>query len=206
MPQDKFGFITDSPRDGGEIVELENDGYIVFAFDESARDTIRKADPAIVWSVGRNTLDDVTTTTLLSEGQLLTYALIHSNVVKIEFYVGAPLTEAERRGGPWYPPERALLSIPSGRLSFHTYNTLPMGDNGDEPEEEGATVDVPPGDYVATVYRKNFDAIEDLMEEAEESGVDVYWNVTEFVVLTPIADAKPLDGGSTLLFKECVGL
>lgn len=70
---------------------------------------------------------------------------------------------------------------------------------------------MPPGEYVLTLYRKDWEATDervgwDLLEAASEAGIDVYdgERVDEVLVLTPAAEAAPLDATGDVLFRECL--
>ncbi len=208
MIKQDFSIVTGPIRKGAIPVHIYNEGLVVFLYDEAKEERIKDADPEIIWGAGENAFDDPTTQELLASGELLIYGLDGDGGVDFEVVVGAPLLEKELSGGKWYPPETGYLSLPSGRLCVHSYNTLPMGDNDDDPPDEGAVVEVPAGTYCVTLYRKDWDEMEDAgmvaFDAAQEAGIDVYGQgrVDEVIVLTPAQ--KPAAGTTNILFRNCL--
>ncbi len=208
MIKQDFRIVTGPIRQGATPVHIYNEGLVVFLYDEAQEARIIDADPEIIWGAGAEALEDPATQELLASGELLIYGLYGDGGVDLEVVAGAPLTEKELSCGQWYPPETGYLSLPSGRLCVHSYNTLPMGDNDDDPPDEGAVVEVPPGTYRVTLYRKNWDEMESAgmvtFDQAREAGVDVYGQgrVDEVIVLTPAAKAPA--GTTNILFRYCL--
>jgi hypothetical protein len=208
MLKQDFRIVTGPIRPGAIPVHVYNEGFVVFLYDEANEERIRDADPEIVWGAGAEALEDPTTQGLLAAGELLIYGLYGDGGVDLEVVAGAPLAEKELSCGQWYPPETGYLSLPSGRLWVHSYNTLPMGDNDDDPPDEGAVVEVPAGSYRVTLYRKNWDEIENAgmvtLGAAREAGIDVYGQgrVDDVIVLTPAS--KPAAGTTNILFRYCL--
>lgn len=207
-----FTLVTGPIRPDARPVHLYNEGLMVFLYDESREDAIRDADPKVVWWVGREILEDRATLDLLESRDLLLYAQPGDGGVDAEIVVGPDLRPEEMAPGIWDPPQSGWLRLPTGRLCVHSYNTLPMGDNGDEPLDEGAVVEVPPGTYRVTLRRKDWWRMEEEgvvdLEEAEEAGIDVFdgQRVDEVIVLTPLPEDREPPEGLNFLFKECVGL
>ncbi|MCL5278990.1 MAG: hypothetical protein M1376_03675 [Planctomycetes bacterium] len=208
MIQQDFRIVTGPIRQGAIPVHIYNEGLVVFLYDEASEERIRDADPEIIWGASPEAFEDRATQELLASGELLIYGLHGDGGVDVEVVVGAPLLEKELSWGKWYPPETGYLSLPSGRLCVHSYNTLPMGDNDDDPPDEGAIVQVPPGTYRVILYRKDWDRMEEAgtvsFDEAQEAGIDVYGQgrVDEVILLTP---AQKIPASTTnILFRDCL--
>ena len=208
MLKQDFRIVTGPVRPGAIPVHVYNEGLVVFLYDEANEVRIRDTDPEIIWGAGTDALEDLTTQELLAAGELLIYGLQGDGGVDLEVVVGSPLTEKELSGGQWYPPETGYLSLPSGRLCVHSYNTLPMGDNDDDPPDEGAVVEVPAGIYRVTLYRKNWDEMESAgmvtFDQAQEAGIDVYGQgrVDDVLVLSPVQKAAA--GTTNILCRYCL--
>jgi hypothetical protein len=134
--------------------------------------------------VGSDTLEDEATVALLSNGDLLVYGLAGDGGVAAEIVVGPGLTPEE----------------------------MAAGDNGAEPDDPGAVIEVPAGEYRLALYRKDWDAMQRAriadLEEAEQAGIRVrdHERVDEVIVLTPLEQDDLRPKGLNFLFKECVGL
>ena len=209
MPEQDFAIVTGPIRAGATPVHIYNDGLTVFLYDESSADHIRAADPKILEYSGADAFEDGPTKSLLSSGALLLYGLHGDGGVDVEIVVGAPLEPSELAGGSWLPVERGFLRAPSGRVWVHSYNTLPMGDNeGEDMDDEGIAVDVPPGDYEVRLYRKDWDRMEQDgidLDDAEAAGIDVYdgGRIDDVIVLTPTAAPIP-PSTANILFRDCI--
>jgi hypothetical protein len=208
MLKQDFRIVTGPIRPGAIPVHIYNEGLVVFLYDEANEARIRDADPEIIWGSDPEAFEEPATQELLASGVLLFYGLHGDGGVDVEVVVGAPLTKEELSSGTWDPPETGYLSLPSGRLCVHSYNTLPMGDNDDDPPDEGAVVEVPPGTYRVTLYRKDWDEMENagmmIFDQAQEAGIDVYGQgrVDEVIVLSPAP--KAADGTTNILFRYCL--
>ncbi|MBI3654684.1 MAG: hypothetical protein HY231_26935 [Acidobacteria bacterium] len=208
MSATKFQIVTGPIREGATAVHIYNDGLTVLLYDDAHEARIRQANPRIIWYSNRAALNDPTTTSLLEAGDLLVYGLHGDGGIDIEIVVGEPLTAAELSTGKWFAPESGYLTSPSGKLWIHSYNTLPMGDNGDHPTDPGALVIVPPDAYRLTLYRKDWDAMESAdivtLNQAEKAGIDVYGEgrIDEVIVLSPVGNA-PISCANTL-FRYCL--
>ncbi len=206
MVKQDFTIVTGPIRKGATPAHLYNEGIVVFLYDEANEQQIRDDDPKIIWGADPAAFKEPATRRLLAAGDLLFYGLQGDGGVDVEVVVGAPLTKEELATGKWFGPQTGYLSLPSGRLCIHSYNTLPMGDN-ENPEDEGGVVEVPAGTYRVTLYRKDWDAMEEAgmvtLDEAEEAGIDVsgQGRVDEVIVLTPAP--KPAKGTTNILFRDC---
>lgn len=184
-----------SIRDGSVRIYFYNDGLTVFLYDLSNENRIRESNPKIIWFAGTEAFEDEATKKLLESDTLLVYGLHSDGGVEPEIIVGEPLSDDELPKAIWLEPESGFLNLPTGKLCIHSFNTLPMGDNDDEPGDEGAVVEVPFGQYKITIYRKNSAAMYGAnMDWSEESA-------NEIIVLTPAAD---FTNTSNILFRYCL--
>lgn len=206
---EKFKIITGPIRQGALRVHVYNDGLTVFLYDAANESRIKSTDPKAIWYIDAETENDLATSSLTKSGDLLIYGMHGDGEVDLELLIGPDLTEEELRTGRWYEPQHGRINLPSGRVCVHSFNTLPMGDNEDETDGEGAILDVPAGSYAVTLHRKDWDTMEvegvaDL-EEAMEAGVKI-WDgerVNDVIVLTPLDSADDATEGG-ILFRECI--
>lgn len=162
-------------REDLNVVELKNEGLVVFLYDEKNRELIDQANPAVLHGLGgADPNDDLKALA----GQLVAYELAQDDDVRVGVGVGEPLTTKEKKGVPWLKAQTALLSLPSGKLCIESYNSLRLG--GADPDETGARVEVKPGEYTLTLHRVDTEKLE---EEHE--------GPSEVITLTPVAQLKP---------------
>lgn len=208
MSNQSFAIVTGPIRADARPVHIYNDGLAVFLYDEGHAAEIRGADPRILYYVDEEVFDDPSTKSLLAAGKMLVYGMHGDGGGDLEVIVGDPLDQEELATGRWYPTERGFLALASGKLNVHSYNTLPMGDNDEDPEDEGAIVDVPPGNYAVHLYRKDWEKMEEddiaNLDEADEAGIDVYEDgrVDDVIVLTPTDRVSA--GEANVLFRSCI--
>ncbi|MCC6155957.1 MAG: hypothetical protein IT367_19475, partial [Candidatus Hydrogenedentes bacterium] len=143
---------------------------------------------------------------VVERGLLVTYFLRQDDPIVVDVCVGPPLTKDEIKncGVPLMKPTQTIISIPSGRLRIDTPNTFRLNADaqanaeeyvkahGKQPndddlesfglEDKSGEVTVPPGDYVLTLYRVDFDKFDDDDDEDDETGFD---GPGELVLLTP---------------------
>ncbi|CAN5155227.1 hypothetical protein BH10PLA2_BH10PLA2_14310 [soil metagenome] len=119
----------------------------------------------------------------------LAYELFQDDEIFVEVHVGEPLTEAELAVARWLSPQRAMLDLPTGKLRIDTPNTMPL--DPEDHEDEAAIVDVPPGEYVLTLYRVDWKACE--VDEVKYEGPQ------EILVLTRAEDAEPVPKTAVIL-------
>lgn len=161
-------------RESSASVESYNEGLVVFLYDDSATGRIEEANPSILEGFGEDDALDPRLHDLAKRGELVVFELQGDGELSIELTVGQPLEPSEVDRGEWHlPVSHARLRVPSGRLRIEGYNNLQF-DPYTEEGEEGVIVDVPPGDYGLSLYRR------DMFADEEESE---YAN--EVVVLTP---------------------
>ncbi len=170
----------------GFSIDIYNEGLGVYLYDASVEESLRESGALITQYFGDDSFHDSVSKEFLSTGRLLVYGLVGDGSVKATVTIGAPLGKKQLSGGEWLT-ESGFLSLPSGRLCIHSANTLPMGDNGPRPDEAGACLEVPPGEYQVNVYRRADD---------EGGGPDR-------IVLTPWAKKPKIE--HNILFGECIG-
>ena len=172
-------------RTDSQIVEVFNSGLVVFVFDEQHRPAIQEADPVVLRGLGTDGEEskDPILKQLAKDGMLLTYELCQDDQLCLELSVGDPLSAKERRGhqASWMRVQKAFLSVPSGKLRVESYDSLTLTP---DPNEEGATLEVPPGDYAVAMWRFDFDRFAEC--------TDADWDgPCEVMVLTPTAEVTP---------------
>lgn len=181
-----------SLRPGGRRFEVYNEGLCVYLHDEGFADKLRM----LIKTKGEeeNTFYDNLSLPdfakkIVAGGMAASYELHQDDEIWVEVIVGAPLTKKELYASRWFPPQRARLNFPSGRLRIDTPNTMPL--DPEDHEDPGAIVEVPPGDYVMSLYRVDWDACR--RESIKHKGPG------EVIVLTLRKQAKPLGKWSPIL-------
>lgn len=170
-------------RPGAIRADVYNEGLCVYLHDEANTDRLRvmiadkKKFPQC--SPKKTFFENLSTAKLSKEaksaGLALAYTLDQDDEVSVDVVIGDPLNEKELAVAEWLDPQRARIALPSGRLRIDTPNTMPL--DPDDKHDAGAVVDVPPGDYVLTLYRVDWD-------ELRRSGKR-YKGPSEALVLTP---------------------
>ncbi|GMW03096.1 MAG: hypothetical protein AMXMBFR84_42320 [Candidatus Hydrogenedentota bacterium] len=194
-------------RRGTQRVCVYNDGFHVYLYDPAHGPDILKANPrSVLETCNVEPLKDKSLKKLAESGMLVVYELIQDDELVVDVVVGPPLTKSElkKSGVKWIKPSQALLHNTSGRLRIDSSNTFRLTQwaqdhakayerkHGKPPSDDnlkafGLTdtsgeIAIPPGDYVLTLHRVDFDAFDD---DQEWSGG------CEFITLTPIADLAP---------------
>ena len=184
-------------RAGSSLVEVYNEALLVFLFDESHLKEILESGADLETGYADKDADvDKGLKKLAKDGSLLAYELVQDDAVVIEVIVGPPLTKKELAVGRWLKPQTGFLRLPGGVLRIDTANTLPIG--GDEPDEdeEPGRVTIPPGNYSLTLYRLDSDKVEAdklLSEDNEWKGPQ------EVLLLTLSPDGQPAKSAKPLL-------
>jgi hypothetical protein len=182
-------------REGAQRADVYNSGLLVFVYDEANRLMINQAAPSVLDGFSRDeVLNDQSLQELARTGTLVVYELQQDDELDMEVVVGEALTVEELSIGLWEPVQYARLNLPSGRLCIESYDSLRLGD--EQPTDEGAIFSVPPGDYVMTLHRIDWDALDD-------AEIEDYEGTSEVFVLTPIgqnAPPLPADPPAMLLF------
>lgn len=201
--EDRFRFVTGPVREGCRQAHLYNEGVVIFYYDASHLEQVTTANPTILEYFNEEVLQDQKLDGLFHEGALVLHLLAEDGGADLEVVVGHDLTAEEKQGGQWLDAQSAWIALPSGRLRIDTYNTAPFSDGDDE----GAEIEVPPGEYRLTLHSKDWDGMDaagdDRLEQASEAGIEVYdaGRVDDVVVLTPLSagDARPARG---ILFED----
>lgn len=190
-------------RGGARHLEVYNSGHLVHLYDDGARAALRGDDTVLprvharidaadnAYKERKPTPPDESH--LL--GRLVAYELQQDDPLDIDLMVGDPLTSDEIAacaGLALKAPQRSVLELPTGKLCLDSNDTLRI-DPADDPSEPGATVDVPPGRYVVSVYRVDWD---EMKEKDKTAYGDAGWG--EIVVLTPLAGDAPSDAAAVL--------
>jgi hypothetical protein len=121
----------------------------------------------------------------IRSGLLVGYSLVQDDDLDIEISVGPPLTAKRLSAARWLEPQTAFLRLPSGKLCVESNDASRLGP--EKPGEEGATVELPPGDYRLTLYRLDYEAMR--RESLEWEGPQ------ELIVLTPGGSTKDSANG-----------
>lgn len=141
-------------------VDFYNDGLIVFLYDDANLERLTSAGTD-VFDEGMPDDPDDAFAELVREGAVVAFELEQDDEPAIEVSVGPPLTDDELARGRWWPPQRTLLSLPSGTLMIESYNNLRASSYVDDDEEPGGRIDLAPGDYLLTLYRLDWQALEE---------------------------------------------
>lgn len=194
-------------RPDSRIVRVYNDGLTGLLYDQAEEEALRVEAPAVLFGAGADLHDDEPTMAALRSGRLLVYGMHTDNSIAMEVVVGEPLTDAELGDGLWLKAGPGQLHLPSGQLSIHSYNSLPIGDFEPDPMEPGGRVDVPPGRYHVRLYRKD-----GVLPEADDSADWSVEDVTkldaeaigEVLVLTPFTPGEAAPLIHNVLFGDCI--
>lgn len=180
-------------RPGAVRQEVYNEALMVYLLDrKNLKPTMESdADFESGFSLDESEADP-DLLALAKKGDFLSYELMQDDDIVVEIVVGAPLTAAELSSAKWLEPQQGFLRLPSGKLQIHSANTLPIDD--DDPEEKPGKFSAEPGDYVVTLYRLDWDAMEvaGLLVEvnyAEDDEGRPWDGPQEIIVLTPAAEA-----------------
>jgi hypothetical protein len=141
-------------REDLNVVEIDNEGLLVFLYDEKSRGEIERQDPEIVHGV----IEPDSERLKALAGKLVVYELDQEDRIKLGVAVGDPLTTKEKRGLPWRKLQVTRLSLPSGKLCIESFDSLRLG--GEAPACEGARLTVRPGDYTLTLQRVDVERLE----------------------------------------------
>jgi hypothetical protein len=169
--------------------EIENDGLWMFAYDEANEPLLREGR-ALELLTGRYDGDrSAAEAELLRDDRIVAWDLrngelreggprtIDINLVDSSWPGDSPSLQYK-----WHAPQVARLSLPSGRLRIHSLRTCPLGGR---PSAQGATLEVPPGEYALVLRRLAWEAM-DLPDERNGVPREA---PTERIILRPIAGA-----------------
>lgn len=193
-------------RDGAQRVEVYNEGLIVYLYDPAHAEAIVAANPSSVLEVcDVEYSKDKALKQLVKDGLFAAYELDQDDPVAVDIVVGEPLTKEEmkRSGAKWLKPLTGVLNIQSGRLRVDSANTFRLSkearfhaqnyaeEHGKPPKDSNykafglsdpsGEAKVPPGEYMLTLHRVDFDAFD---EEEEWEGP------SEVITLTPLTESN----------------
>jgi hypothetical protein len=198
-------------RPDAQRVEVYNEGLAVYLHDPANAAAIVAANPqSIIAMSDVEPSKDKALKKIVEQGLLVTYFLRQDDSIVVDVSVGPPLDKAEikaiaKQGVPLMKPTQTVISLPSGRLRIDTANTFRLSEesrayaaeyektHGNVPadndlkafglEDESGEIAVPPGDYVLSLYRVDFEK----MEDREEDG---FPGPGEFITLTPAGEIE----------------
>lgn len=171
-------------------VKVFNSGLEVWLYDQSFRKQL-KATGAFEIDAEDGVLEKALHG-LVKTGRIMCYSLMQDDSVNIAIAVREPLATTELGTVPWRKPQEAFLRLPTGRLIIESNDSLTLRKL--EPTDPGAEIAVPPGDYLVTLYRVDWDVL-------AEEGID--WDgPSEFITLTSGNMAKPVTGQPAVLAWE----
>lgn len=197
---------SDVIRKGATRAELYNEGLLVYLYDSKNRQAIMKqnghklVDMPIARTPEQKKLvveQEKKLAQFSRSAMLVAYELQQDDSLVTDVIVGEPLTIPEMkpvRGVRWHKPQRSRLSLPSGELRIETPNSCRIA-RDEEPQELGATIKVPKGEYTLTLYRIDYDETSDTAREEYQK----YKGPQEVIVLTPASRAKAPHATSALL-------
>lgn len=166
--------------DNAMRVTVFNSGLNVWLYDRGFRDELLasgafeiSADPAVFEKAMRE---------FVRLGRLMSYDLMQDDSIDVAISIREPLSRKELGKIPWREPQQAFLSLPTGRLVIESNDSLTI--RSLSPTDPGGEVSVPPGDYLVTLYRVDWDTLAE--DEIEWDGP------SEFITLTAGPAAKPV--------------
>lgn len=190
-------------RKGGKHLEIYNSGHLVYLYDDGSRATLLGDDTVLPRVHARiDAAEDAFKkrkptppdgSQLL--GRLVAYELQQDDPLDIALLVGDPLTADEIAVCPGLvlkAPQRSVLELPTGKLCVDSNDTLRI-DPEDDPIDPGANVDVPPGRYLVSIYRVDWD---EMKKKDQSTYGDAGWGET--IVLSPLAGDAPSDAAAVL--------
>jgi hypothetical protein len=186
-------------RKGAQAVDVYSEGRAVFLYDESQAAPIRESRALFTPLTVESAFSNAALRALAAEGRLFVYEQPGDSGVSLEILVGPPLTPKETSKLRWLRPQQAWLTLRSGRLRVDSWDTLPGALHSTPPheenEEQGALVEVPPGDYRVTLHRVDTDAT------SRKLNVDLD-GPAEVITLTPLGPAEVRPEAPPLLAYE----
>lgn len=174
-------------RPGSKVVSVYNEALLAYLWDESHLPVLQACGADFESGYAESDAEiEKPLKKLAKDGVLVAYELFQDDEVSLEVVVGPPLSKTELKNGNWTKPLTANLHLPSGVLRIDTANTLPVEY---EQEEQPGRVNVPPGEYVISLYHL----------DQEKMGGEDWTGPQSILVLTPSAEAKPVKGSKALL-------
>ena len=138
-------------------VKVFNSGLEVWLYDRSFRNPL-KASGAFEVDAGGAVFEKAMQG-FVREGRILSYSLMQDDSLDLALAVRKPLTKAELGTISWREPQQAFLRLPTGRLVVESNDSLTIRKL--KPTDPGAEIMVPPGDYLVTLYRVDWDVLAD---------------------------------------------
>ena len=180
-------------RDGAHRVEIYNEALRVYLYDACHREAIVAADGlALVDLVSVDAASkDPRLASFARSGMLVFYELEQDDAIFVDVLVGSPPTSKElqlARGLKWKKPQVARIVLPSGTLWIDSADSCRINPD-EEPQERGGEVSVPPGEYVLTLHRVDWDRSNDDLWEGDDED-SYYRGPHEVITLTPVAEMK----------------
>ncbi|MBD2111895.1 MULTISPECIES: hypothetical protein [Cyanophyceae] len=170
--------------------QFYNDGLVIFLYDDQSQAAIKAINPSILEGYGNSDINSELFE-VAEKGLLVAYELRQDDEMAFEVAIGNPLNDQEREAVGIYPHvQRAYLNLPSGKLAIEGYGNLRLSPDFDPNEEPGALLDVPPGEYIVSIY-----SLVGCTEEALEEST----KPNHLFVLTPLSQAEPLSERKPLL-------
>lgn len=174
--------------------QFYNDGLVIFLYDDHSQTAIKAINPSILEGYGKEDINPELFE-VAEKGLLVAYELRQDDEMALELSIGDPLSEQECAAlGSCLPVQRAYLNLPSGKLAIEGYGNLRLSPDFDPDEEPGALLDVPPGEYIVSIYSVDEDTQEEEIEETSEPNY--------LFVLTPLSQAEPLPERHPLLYAD----
>ena len=187
-------------RPGAQRLDVYNEALLVYLFDEAHLQTLKDSGADFRQGFPEEESDvDKNLRKLTKAGLYVAYELLQDDGVTVEVVVGPALTRKELAVSRWLKPQKAFLKLPSGTLRVDSANTLPIHE-GDQEDESGIAT-VPPGDYILTLYRVDWN---ELQHDELISDDSPWQGPQEVIVLTPIGDARPVRNKSMLRYPQSV--
>jgi hypothetical protein len=189
---------SDVIRKGATRAELYNEGLLVYLYDEKNRPTLIEQNAHELLHAGFGGDAKQKLAPLSNSHVVVAYELRQDDSIRVDVTVGPPLTKDEMKPIPglkWCRQQKAVLSLPSGQLRIETPNSCRFA-RGEEPQEAGASIPVPAGQYCLTLYRIDVDETDDAVRERY---FGEYKGPMEVVVLTPLPAAKRPRPASAIL-------
>ncbi|HYP27623.1 MAG TPA: hypothetical protein VE262_12975 [Blastocatellia bacterium] len=174
-------------RGDAQMAKVFNSGLEVWLYDASHRDALKSS--GAFETDADDALFEQKMKAFVKEGLIMAYQIMQDDSLRIAVAVGEPLNRKELASARWLKPQKAFLRLPSGRLVIESNDALTL--RRETPTDPGSELALPPGDYLATLYRIDWDALE--ADELPWTGPN------EFITLTPGAKAGPVRGQPALL-------
>src|SRR5262245_34397061 len=139
-------------RKGMQVVEIENEGPLVFLCDAAHTEAVENSRASILKGFAPGATDDPAVKRLFDDGLLAVYELPQDDPITLGVVAGGPLDAKEKKAAKWRKPQTAFLKLPSGRLRVDSYSTLG--------QKTGPVLEFPQGDYELTLHRVDVAAMQ----------------------------------------------